>query len=346
MTTGWLLRGKDDRLTAYAATADGVLRWTETLPGGPGWTGPELLPFPGLLPHLAFAQTAEGYVHLLGVRERPRPDGPRNRDVVHAVQFQTGRALRDWQSLGTPHTKDMKAAARIGRPTAVIDARGALHLFVRNGNGNLSYRNQSPTGRWLGWGGAPVTGEKLTGEAGAAITDDGQIEILAAAPGLMTHWRRPKLDVKPERAEEGSEPAASADAVTGLCTAPGRLTHFWRDTSTGTVLAWRPGTDPLDLGGAGTGLPALLRTRIDGLDCTILAGRGTDGRPQVAAYPTETEDAGLNWTPTGEPCTGVPALALDGLGRVVLAALGEDGSLRVTRQKDEPGLALEAWKQV
>ncbi|QIQ02083.1 hypothetical protein [Streptomyces liangshanensis] len=346
MTTGWLLRGKDNRLTAYAPTADGVLRWTETLPGGPGWTGPELLPHPGLLPHLAFAQTAEGYVHLLGLRDRPRAGGPKNREVVHAVQFQTGRALRDWQPLGTPHTKDVNAASRTGRPSAVVDARGAVHLFVRNGNGHLSYRSQSPTGRWLGWGGVTPEGGKITGEMGAAVTDDGRIEILGPADGLMTHWARPKPDAQPERAEEGEEPAASAEETTGLCTGPGRVTHFWRDTGTRTLRAWRPGTAPTDLGGPGSGLPALLRTPVGGLDCTILAARGPDGRPQVAAYPTETEEAGLNWTPTGEPCTGVPALATDGRGRVVLAVVGEDGALRVTRQKDEPGLALEAWSRV
>ncbi|WP_240003169.1 hypothetical protein [Streptomyces cinnamoneus] len=40
-TTGWLLRGKDGRLTAYAPVSGGVVRWTETRPGGPEWTGPE-----------------------------------------------------------------------------------------------------------------------------------------------------------------------------------------------------------------------------------------------------------------------------------------------------------------
>ena len=70
------------------------------------------------------------------------------------------------------------------------------------------------------------------------------------------------------------------------------------------------------------------------------------GRPALAAYPTEDEALGATWTLTGDPCVGAPTLALDGRGRVVMAAFGTDGTLRVARQKPEPGLALEAWQRV
>ncbi|MEU1157166.1 hypothetical protein ABZ369_29720, partial [Streptomyces sp. NPDC005918] len=72
--------------------------------------------------------------------------------------------------------------------------------------------------------------------------------------------------------------------------------------------------------------------------------RGED--QPVAAFPTEDEEAGLWWAETGEPCLGAPSLALDARGRVVMAAIGLDGTLRLARQKAEPGLALEAWAAV
>ncbi|MFD5751820.1 hypothetical protein [Streptomyces sp. NPDC127033] len=344
--TGWLLRGKDGRLTAYAPTPGGVLRWTETRTGGPEWSDPESLPLAGLLPYAAVAQGADGFVHLLGVRDRPGAGGAVERDLVHAVQFQTGRPLRDWQSVGNPHGKDREKGARIGMPSAVLDTTGSMHLFVRNANGGLSAKHQSPTGRWQPWGGANAADTTLTGETSAAVTDGGAIDILVPAGGGTVRWLRGTPDAKLARAED--EPAASVapGTVTAGSTGTGRLTRFWRDADDGTVRAWRPGTAPVALGGPGTGPLALLRTPVDGYDCTILAGRGPDGRLQVAAYPTEDEDAGLNWTPTGEPCAGAPALALDGTGRVVLACRGLDGALRVTRQKDETGLALEAWRTI
>ncbi|MFE7126425.1 hypothetical protein [Streptomyces sp. NPDC057617] len=345
-TADWLLRGKDGRLTAYAPTAEGVLRRTETRTGGPDWSGPELLAAEGLLPYLSIAQSAEGFVHLLAVRKRPRADGAGETDLVHAVQFQTGRPLRDWHSLGNPHGKDREKAARIGLPSAVLDTTGSVHLFVRNANGGLSAKHQAPSGRWQAWGGANAEGTELTGGPAAAVTDHGAIEVLVPAGDTVVRWLRGKPEAALERAED--EPAATVapGTLTAERTGPGRLTHFWRDPGDGTVRAWRPGTEPVSLGGPGTGPPALLRTPVDGHDCTILAQRGPDGRPHVAAYPTENEAAGLHWTPSGEPCAGAPALALDGRGRVVLAAFAEDGTLRLARQKAEPGLALEAWTQV
>ncbi|MEV7084593.1 hypothetical protein AB0O07_01605 [Streptomyces sp. NPDC093085] len=345
-TTGWLLRGRDGRLTAYAATPGAVLRWTETRPGGPDWEGPRELPLPGLLPYVALARSAEGYVHLLGVRDRARSGEATERDLVHAVQYQTGRPLRDWQSVGNPHGKDRAKGARIGLPSLVLDTTGSVHLFVRNANGGLSAKHQSPTGRWQPWGGANAENTTLTGETAAATTDGGAIDILVPAEGAAVRWLRPRPDAKLERADEEPTAAVAPGTVTAECTGTGRLTRFWRDAGDTTVRAWRPGAAPAPLGGPGTGPLAPLRTPVDGYDCTILAGRGPDGRPQVAAYPTEDEDAGLDWTPTGTPCAGVPALALDGTGRVVLAAVALDGTLRVTRQKDESGLALEAWRTV
>ncbi|MEV7425048.1 MULTISPECIES: hypothetical protein [unclassified Streptomyces] len=345
-TTGWLLRGKDGRLTAYAPTAGGVLRWTELRAGGPDWTGPELLAAEGLLPHLAIARGAEGFVHLLAVRKRPRADGTEDTDLVHAIQFQTGRPLRDWFSLGNPHGKDHEKGAAIGLPSIIVDDTDSVQLFVRNANGALSVKRQAATGRWKPWGGANPKGKSLTGETAAALTDHGLVDLLVPAGDALVRWFRGKSDSALVRSDD--EPVARAESGTLVAerTGPGRLTHFWRDAEDGAVRAWRPGTEPVPLGGRGIGPLAVLRTPVDGHDCVILAQCGTDGRPSIAAYPTEDEAAGLNWTRIGDRCTGAPALALDGTGRVVLAAMGEDGALRVARQKAEPGLALEAWTRI
>ncbi|MFJ4918542.1 hypothetical protein [Streptomyces sp. NPDC088725] len=344
-TTRWLLRGKDGRLTAYAPAADGVLRWTESRVGGPGWSGPELLGFPGILPYVAVAQSPEGYVHLVVPRVRPRTDGPDDLDLLHALQYQTGRPIRAWQTMGNPHGKDREAAARIGAPTAVMDGSGQLQVFVHNAKGGFSAKRQSPTGKMLPYGGATPEDTPVTGPVAAVTTDNGETHVLAPADGTVLRWRLAKADAKPERAEAETEPQAKAEpgTITAERTGPGRATYFWRDVADGTVRAWRPGADPVALDGPGTGPPAVLRTPVDGVDCTILAQRRTDGRLAIAAYPTEDESAGLNWTTTGEPCAGAPALALDGRGRIVLAAIGTDGALRVARQKDEQGLALSAW---
>jgi hypothetical protein len=345
-TTGWLLRGKDGRLTAYAPTAGGVLRWTETTPGGPDWSGPDLLAGRGLLPYLSLTRSTEGYVHLVGVRKRPRADGPDDTDLVHAVQFQTGRPARDWQSLSNPHTKDRRLAASIGLPSAVLDETGSLHLFLRNANGTLSVRSQAPTGRWHAWGVADPEGTKLTGEAAAAVTDSGLTEVLAPAGDAVVRWLRAEPGAPLERAEDAPQARVAAGTIGAERTGARRLTRFWRDADDSTVRAWRPGGGPVRLGGPGTGPLALLRTPVDGYDCTVLAQQGSDGRPSIAAYATEEESAGLNWTPTGERCVGAPALAVDALGRVVMAAVGADGTLRVARQKTEQGLALAAWKRI
>lgn len=344
-TTGWLVRGKDGRLTAYAPTENGVLRWTEDRLGGPNWSGPELLPAPGLLPHLSIAVGAEGYVHLVGLRRKPAPEGQIRTDVVYAVQFQTGRPLRDWQALGTPYPKDLARGGLLGLPSAVIDPNGSLHLFARNAGRGLSARIQKPTGAWLAW--ADLKGSRMTGESAAVVGEDGLIEVLGPTDDAVMRWRQPKVAAKAERDLKSFAAHVAPGTLTSERTGGDRLTHYWRDTDDRTVHAWRlDGGETAPLGGPGTGPIALLRTPVDGHDCTILAQRGLDGRPLLAAYPTENEAAGVTWTPTGEQCVGAPALALDGRGRVVMAAIAKDGGLRVARQKAEPGLALEAWSRV
>ncbi|MFF8829572.1 hypothetical protein [Streptomyces sp. NPDC015131] len=342
-TTGWLVRGKDGRLTAYAPVDGAVLRWTEQHPGGPGWTGPETIPAPGIEPHLSIAQGADGYVHLVGLRRSRLADGTPATDVVFALQYQSGLAVRDWAVVGNPYPDDPEHAARIGTPAAVVDSEGSLHVFVRNVGGGICGRSSVPSGKWNKW--ADLKGSGITGPIRASITPEGLMELVAPAEDRVLRWTQETKGVKFQRAED--VPARpEAGSLSSENTGPGRLTHYWHDADDGTVRAWRPDAKaPAVLGtGAGTGPVALLRTAVDGHDCTIMARRdAATGRPALAAYPTEDEALGATWTLTGDPCVGAPALALDGRGRVVMAAFAPDGTLRIARQKPEPGLALEAW---
>ncbi|MEU9984613.1 hypothetical protein [Streptomyces sp. NPDC050856] len=345
-TTDWLVRGKDGRLTAYAPAQDAVLRWTETRPGGPEWTGPYVIPAPGVLPRLSLAQGPDGYVHLVGLRKTRLADGTPRTDVVYALQYQSGKAVRDWAVVGNPYPDDPALAERIGLPSAVVDTEGSLHVFVRNVGGGICGRASVPSGKWNKW--ADLKGSGMLGTVSASITSDGLMELLAPTADRVMRWTQETRGVKFQRAEDIPARAA-ADSLTSERTAAGRLTHFWHDADERTVRAWRPSLEaPAVVGsGAGTGPVALLRTSVDGHDCTVLARRdAATGRPALAAYPTEEESLGATWTLTGEPCVSAPALAVDGRGRVVMAAFGTDGTLRVARQKPEPGLALEAWTTV
>ncbi|MFE7119783.1 hypothetical protein ACFU99_30635 [Streptomyces sp. NPDC057654] len=346
-TTGWLLRGTDGRLTAYAPRAEGIARWTEERPGGPSWKGPELLAAPGLLPYLSVAQGADGYAHLVGLRRQPKDDGEVATDVVHATQFQPGRPPTMWRALGTPYGGDWRRAEQIGLPAAVVGHSGALHVFVRNAGGGVCGRKQDAKGSWGGW--LDLKGYDLLDGLSAAATGDGRVDVIAPARTGAHRWNQEQPGGDLKRA-----PAVPAAAAAGTASSAGTgetsVTHFWRDAEDGEVRAWRAGgeDEPEDavvsLGGAGTGPVALLRTAVDGHDCTVLAQRTTAGRVAVAAYPTADESAGAFWSETGGECVGAPALALDARGHVVLAAIAADGGLRVARQRaEEPGLALGAW---
>lgn len=76
---------------------------------------------------------------------------------------------------------------------------------------------------------------------------------------------------------------------------------------------------------------AVLRTPPGGYDCTVPAHRGAGGEVLLAACATEDGRAGVDRAPTGERGVGVPALARDPNGRVVLGVIRADGTLRTSR---------------
>ncbi|WP_079149179.1 hypothetical protein [Streptomyces agglomeratus] len=334
-TSGWLLRGKDERLTAYAPAEGGLLRWTETAPGGPGWTGPQFFPAPGI-EHLTLAQGPDGYVHFIGRRQNGDAV-----DIVHAIQYQTGRPLTAWHSLGNPY-KTVERGLKVGVPAATVNTAGAVHVFVRNAGRGMQMRRQAANGKWEGW--KDLRGSKAHDGPAAVATSSGTVELVVPAEGRMLRWTQEKPGGDLTQTEDlPFTPALRT--VTGLETAEDRVTYYWNDSDTKGITAHRPGADTVPLSGTPADSPvAALRTPIGGHDCTVLAHRGSDGRPVLAACVTQAESDGVWWTATGEECVGAPALAVDARGRVVLAVVGRDGALYVARQRpEEEGLALAAW---
>ncbi|MET7855999.1 hypothetical protein ABZS81_01960 [Streptomyces sp. NPDC005318] len=338
----WLVQGKDGRLTAYARNRDGLLRWTEERPGGPRWQGPDFIPVPHLT-HLGIAQGADSYVHFVGRRSLDEDEGLPTVDIVHAIQYQTGRPVTSWRSLGNPH-KDAERAARIGPPAAAVTPSGAANVFVRNAGGGMMLRREDKSAKWEAW--TDLKGSRAQDTMAVPVAESGRIELLVPGSGHAMRWTQSEADGAFEKAPNIPVEIAPG-GVAALETAPGRNTFYWTDPTTGGIVAHRLGTSVIPLGGTPAEGPiTVLRAMLDGYDCTILAHRDLDGHVMLAACGTENEGGGLWWSPTGERTAATPALALDVHGRVVLAMIGADGRLYVARQNREPGLAMDPAERV
>ncbi|WP_031181625.1 hypothetical protein [Streptomyces seoulensis] len=339
----WLTLGRDGRLSLYAPARDGLLRWTETTPGGPGWSGPHHAAVAGLT-HLSVTQGANGYVHFLGRRERAAADGARNVDIVHATQYQTGLAVTDWRSLGSPHP-DRAESARLGPPCGAVASDGTVHVFVRGARGGLLLRREDSKGQWRGWedlGGAGVDALPAT-----VALSGGRIEVCAAAETGAFVWlqSRPGGDFSAPR---GFSLRPRPGTVSALETSPDRAAFLWTDAESGEAHAWRPGGSPVGLGGAGADQPyAAVRTSLDGGDWTVLATRDATGSAVLGMGMTGQEADGFWWHALAASCQGAPTLALDGRGRVAVALVGADGVPMVARQEDgRAGLVLTDWQRL
>ncbi|MFG2429317.1 hypothetical protein [Streptomyces sp. NPDC048590] len=331
-----MLLGKDGRLTLYTRTDGGLLRWTQRTAGGDRWDGPVLVPVADLT-DIAIVQGADSYVHFLGRRERRGPAGP-NVDFVHAVQYQTGRPVTEWRSLGNFH-RDQEAGLKVGAPAGAVDAQGAVYVFVRNAGGGLQMRREGKGGKWGAW--QDLKGSGLAADLVPSVTASGLVEVFATSDRGAQQWRQDDPDGPLRSTRTPLQFYAVEGSVAALETAPDRFTYYWTDANTAGVVAYRAGGWPVPVGGyPGDGAVVALRTRLDGYDCTVLAQRGAGGSLLIGVCGTEAEQGGVWWSDTTQECVGDPALALDGHGRVVVAVRGRDGSVSVTRQESGPGLTL------
>ncbi|MFF3462259.1 hypothetical protein ACWCQN_06355 [Streptomyces sp. NPDC001984] len=338
MNGDWLIRGRDGRLSVYLPSGDAVLCRAERVPGGP-WSAPRKVGGEQKLhPVLAVGHGADGYAHL--VSWRPTLKGESG--LVHSTHYRPLLAALDWNPAGHPDKK----GDRTGTPALAVDDRGRAHVFVRNKGGGISMVAQKEKGGWDPW--RDLKGRDVQEEPAAVTGESGLVELYAAVPGGILHWRQEAPGAQPVL-EEAMEAEVRPGTLHALATSAESTTLFYTDDS-GDLCAWRPGTKPVALlASAGPDPVTAVRCELDGHDCTLLAQRSSSGRVAFAAYPTEQESAGAWWSESGPqlPADAAVSLAVDEDDRVVAATLSPStGRLLLTRRKDEPGLALEAWREV
>ncbi|MET9497040.1 hypothetical protein [Streptomyces sp. NPDC006552] len=343
MNGDWLIRARDGRLCAYAYTPDGdaVCCRTERAPDH-AWSEPRTVGGDQRLHTvLALAQAPGGYTHLVSWR----PTVPGESGLVHSTHFQAHLAALDWTSIGHPN----KTGDRTGPPAVAVDAQGRAHVFVRNRGGGVNMRAQQEKGGWGPW--RDLKGRRLLGELAAVAGESGLITLYAASDDCLFRWRQQEPGGIPREDDKPLRVVARPDSLRALATSAEHTTLFYTDDETGGLWAWRGDEAPVRLmDAAGPGPVTVVRCSLDGVDCTVLAQRAHSGRVAFAAYPTELESAGAWWTESGPalPPDARIALATDADGRVVAATYvpGNPPRMHLTRRKNEPGLALEAWHEV
>ncbi|MEV7324100.1 hypothetical protein [Streptomyces sp. NPDC093970] len=338
MNGDWLLRGRDGRLSVYLPSGDAVLCRAERGPGGP-WGAPRRMGGGQRLhPGFSVGRSADGYAHLVAWR----PTGQGESGLVHSTHYRPHLAALDWQSIGHPGKKGEVT----GAPAVAVDARGRAHVFVRNRGRGVSMAAQKEKGGWEPW--RDLKGRLVEDGLAAVTGESGRVEVYAAVPGGIVHWRQEEAG-KPPVLLETVETPVRPGTLAALATSPGNTTLYYGDEA-GDLCAWRPGGEPRRLlPCAGPGPVAAVRCELDGHDCTLLAQRSSSGRVAFAAYPTEDEGAGAWWTESGPQLPGDATVALttDEDDRVTAVALSPSaGQFLITRRKAEPGLALEAWREV
>ncbi|MFB6811997.1 hypothetical protein [Streptomyces sp. NPDC056387] len=343
----WLFRGSDGRLTAYACTPHGLLRWTEAAAPRTGWTGPDVFEVPGWMGTVSMAQSREGYVHFVALRAAQ--DGSGRPEVIVSTQFQPGRAMMDWHGLGTPGLRGGPADDRpAGPPRVAVNQRsGSTHVLVSMRRGGVLRRSRNAEGAWGGW--KQVAPEPYESGVTPLMPAGGQLEMLVLGPAGADRW----AGVGQGRfALAHRIPTAVVPGTATVCeTGPRRVTYFWRYPGDGSLVAWRAGQQGVQgglmgLGGAGgRGAPGVARADLGGYDCTVLAQTGAGGDIEVTAYVTENEGYGTWWASLGGHGAYAPQVAVDRSGRIVVAAFDADGSLVCTRQDTtQQGLVFGPWE--
>ncbi|MFI5659024.1 hypothetical protein [Streptomyces sp. NPDC051684] len=341
MNGDWLIVGRDGALCAYAYAPEdnAVVCRVEQHPEAP-WSPPRTVGGDQRVrPDLAVARSAEGYAHLATWR----PTLPGESGLVHSTHFQSHLAALDWNPIGHPNKK----GDRTGPPAVAVDAQGRAHVFVGNKGGGVSMRAQLEKGGWGPW--TDLKGTDVRGELAAVAGESGLITLYAATLDGILRWRQEKPGATPVQDEKPQPASPRPHTLRALATSSAHTTLFYADDD-GGLYAWRGESDPVRLvAAAGDGPLTAMRCQLDDVDCTLLAQRASGGRVEFAAYPTELESAGAWWTESGDPVPSDARIALaDDAGRVVAAVYvpGSPDRMLLTRRKDEPGLALEAWRQV
>jgi LmbE family N-acetylglucosaminyl deacetylase len=356
-TATWLTRLAGGELAAFAVLGDRLAMWREHKPGASRWHGPVLIGEPGVMPTLAVAASPQGPVHVAALR---RIDS--GADVTVEVGHLTvgaGGTASAWMPLGNPDADDpdRRRQREVGVPAATVDGRGDLWVFVRDFTGGLSYRRQSE-GVWQPW--EPLGRGPLQDVPVATTTQDGLVRVFVAAKLTVAHWRQEKLGGPPEPHHTLRTGRVASGGLHVVRTAGDRSCLLYRQ---GSPAKGRENPDPAsairayrehaaggawpgggaDFGGPdGIGPIAGLDRPDAGASDLVMAQRNRFWTVSVAVPPVK--EGRSRWRPLPGMISGGPALAVDAAGRGVLAVLGMDGRLHISRQETaEPTSRFGDW---
>ncbi|ACU69495.1 conserved hypothetical protein [Catenulispora acidiphila DSM 44928] len=337
-TTDWLRTGPDGRLRAFAVVGGHAVVWSETAPGSgkfsPGKAvNADQSTVSSLTPHLAVSVGLDRRAQLVGLRAATDPDrGTWTQEVVVSGERPDG-SFTPWTALGAPTGAQTKDAHAVGCPTAIVDGRGMLHVFVRNADMTVSWRRRdlvTPGATWTDW--RDIGGRRVRDGLTTALTPEGDIELHAVGRTLWT-WRiGAGATGEPQRTHSALPPMGDPPTVHALQGGGALLAARAADTGVLTVLsrpsggAWRPCAGKLG-GQGGFGVVAI-QPHGGGV---FLAQRGRRGVVEVV-WQAQVGTAGgvRRWLGGPGPILR-PSLTVDAHGRVVAAAIGPEGALYTAR---------------
>ncbi|MET7288379.1 PIG-L family deacetylase [Streptomyces sp. NPDC005573] len=338
---GWLLPDRSGRLTAFAVVSGQAAVWLETQPGSGQWRGPFLLGGGPLAPGLAVCLSPDGRWQIFAERlSRLAADDAHTREIVLLEQTEPGGGFGDWTSLGNPSAGTPHRDRHLGGPVVARDGLGRTHLFVRNAGQGLQTRIRMSDGTWGSW--TDLRGHELQEGLAAVTAANGHVDVFGPSREAVFRWGHKSLNEPLARAPR-FRLAPSAGPVAAVLQPSGRVMTVYREPDTGDLLAaqedapggrWAEPAEPLG-GRGGYGAVALAAGPSPEAG-TLLACRSDSGGVAHRFLPGDGTWRELSAEPLGGTFAGAPAAAFDAEGRAVIAVIGADARLAVSRQA-EPG---------
>jgi LmbE family N-acetylglucosaminyl deacetylase len=292
--TSWVGRAADGRLHAFASVGRHVLGWRQA---GDGWEPLGDLEPPSALAAGLTVAAGPGGVTVCG----------RTLDTAEITCHDDD----GWITVGSPDHGD----PRVGTPALAARGDGRLVVFVRDATGGISRVEQNGDGDWTDW--TRLGGSDVQDGLSAVTARDGEVEMFAHTTTAVVHWEPSGWD----RAFPQTSPAGPPIALTAP-DGSSTVVHLVADTGEIAVTsrrgAWSPPEKRPGPGGAG-GLAAVFAH-----GSLTVVGRAASG--------TATSDAAGGWVDIGGTVLDHPAVAVDGAGRLWVAAIGPDGRLHTTTQ--------------
>lgn len=348
MGANWLLADRRGRLAAFAVVNQQAAVWLEAQPGAEQWRGPFFLGGGPLAPGLAVSLTLDGRWQIFAERlSHLAADGSHVRETVLLEQAEPDGVFPGWITLGNPSAGDPQRDRHLGTPVVTRDGRGRLHLFVRNAGQGLHSRVQEADGTWGEW--IDLRGYDLQEGLAAITAPNGHVEVFGASREGVFHWAHSSLDQPLTRAPR-FRLAPSAGPVAAVVQPSGQVMTVYRQPGTGRLLMaqedapggrWaQPAASIGGRGGFGAVALAAGPTPEAG---TLVACRSDLGGVAYRFLPSGESWGELPTAPLGGSITGAPSVAFDALGRAVIAVVGADARLAVSRQTTSGSTEFGPW---